>query len=228
MSKKTKIALLIAGIAAASAAAAFFYLYASPQEEAPATPPNPESTPVPRHAASDKPIGIAAKILEGERRNLQFGPYAWRVLAAEGDKALAIAEYVVEHRIYHGSGEDVTWAASALRKYLNGAFLQQFSGSEQRQILKTKNLNPDNPKHESNGGADTTDRVFLLSIEEAEKYFSGGGDRQSSDWWWLRSPGLTNSHAARVHSDGSIIAEGRNVDDVTGSVRPALWLNLKP
>ena len=64
--------------------------------------------------------------------------------------------------------------------------------------------NADNPRYGKSGGRDTEDRVFLLSLWEAEKYFEDDEDRRTfptvyaiaqdvyvnSDlgtvWWWLR------------------------------------------
>ena len=46
-------------------------------------------------------------------------------------------------------------------------------------------------------------------------------------WWWLRSPGFYGDDAAVVNHAGRVSELGRSVDDSAGSVRPALWLNLK-
>jgi len=51
---------------------------------------------------------------------------------------------------------------------------------------------------------DTKDKIFLLSANEAEKYFENDGERVENDsnrnpiWWWLRSPGDSNRNAADV------------------------------
>ena len=46
-------------------------------------------------------------------------------------------------------------------------------------------------------------------------------------WWWLRSPGFLSHSAALVFIVGVVYESGDTVDDSAGSVRPALWLNLK-
>ena len=79
----------------------------------------------------------------------------------------------------------------------------------------------------TSGGKNTTDKVFLLSIAEAEKYFDSDdarlctptgyaktqgiyvsrgafSDGKATCWWWLRSPGINSHHAAIVDFDGSI------------------------
>ena len=48
----------------------------------------------------------------------------------------------------------------------------------------------------------------------------------TATWWWLRSPGLSNYHAALVHIDGIVYFRGGIVCSASGGVRPALWLNL--
>jgi hypothetical protein len=53
---------------------------------------------------------------------LLFGSYRWRVLAVEDRGVLIITEGIVALRWYHDAFVNVTWAACALRQYLNHAF----------------------------------------------------------------------------------------------------------
>jgi hypothetical protein len=87
-----------------------------------------------------------------------------------------------------------------------------------------------NPPREF-GGSATNDRVFLLSEDEADRYFAHSTDRRAYylgalNSWWLRSPGDRASRAAIVDYDGSVNAYGSDVHNGGGGVRPALWLNL--
>lgn len=169
----------------------------------------------------------------------------WIVLAKENGKALVISKYALDSRQYNSADADVTWENCSLRKWMNGTFLNNaFSAEEQAQIQNTNVSADKNPTYRTNPGNATTDKVFLLSITEAEKYFSFDGARQcepteyavangadvDSDngncWWWLRSPGYFQDRAAPVRSDGSVECRGFLVysDDVC--VRPALWINL--
>ncbi|WP_099205779.1 DUF6273 domain-containing protein [Scatolibacter rhodanostii] len=160
---------------------------------------------------------------------LSFGSYDWRVLDKQEDKVLMITEKIIEQRPYHDVYKDTTWAECALRKYLNGEFYDRFSEAEKARIIPVLNQNLDNPWYGSRGGDDTTDNVFLLSLEEAAcKYFGdssanlyhkgknqrywferkdkNNGKRlamlQDNDWnwwWWLRSPGRVNVKAVYIH-----------------------------
>ena len=101
-----------------------------------------------------------------------------------------------------------------------------------------------NPKYGANPGNDTTDKIFLLSITEAEKYFSSNSKRvckptayaeangvyisnDSSCWWWLRSPGVLPNSAADVADGGSIYYVGNYANDVNICVRPAMWISIE-
>ena len=98
----------------------------------------------------------------------------WRVLEVdrEHDRALLIAERPVCNRQYHSKWEDITWEHCDLRAWLNGEYFDTaFSEEEKAAIAETHLSNPDNPKYNTPGGNDTSDRIFLLSIDEAEKYF---------------------------------------------------------
>lgn len=188
--------------------------------------------------------------------NLTFGSYykdssnikepiEWLVLKRENNKALITTKYGIECKKYNETYTNVTWETCTLRKWLNNDFYNNaFSSEEKNKLLNTKVHTPDNPKYNTKGGNDTNDKVFLLSIEEAEKYFSSNKSREckptpyakqngaylDSDngncWWWLRSPGLGQCRAAGVGIDGCVYYIGNCVNNDDGCVRPALWINL--
>ncbi len=170
----------------------------------------------------------------------------WLVLKVDGDKALVISKYALDCQQYNKSDDTrVTWETCSLRKWLNGTFLSAaFSSEEQSSIISSTVTADMNPYYSTSPGNNTTDKVFLLSITEANKYFSSDSARQCSGtayakaqgaktntindncWWWLRSPGDRSSRAAFVLSDGSVDNNGRLFDLSYGPVRPALWINL--
>jgi len=107
---------------------------------------------------------------------VQFGDFNWRVLDIKNGKALLISEDIVEQRAYHPCYEGVTWETSKLRQYLNGDFYNNFSQREKDKITETKLSNPDNQWYGINGGNDTLDNIFVLSLEEVDRYFGNSGD----------------------------------------------------
>lgn len=65
------------------------------------------------------------------------------------------------------------------------------------------------------------DLIYLLSIEEYEKYRNKVPNIRG--WWWLRTPGCYNqNYAAAVFSGDSVSYDGFVVDYTLGAVRPAL------
>ena len=180
----------------------------------------------------------------------------WRVLDVDlaAHTALVIAEEAVACREYHDheKREDITWEQCDLRKWLNGAYLTgTFSAEEQAAIVERVNHTPDNPEYHTKGGNDTTDKIWLLSIGEAEQYFKDDADRMCAPtdtakaqgaWtnspyktaggkavceWWLRSPGIGSRYAAYVRYAGSVDSHGSSVSNDSGCVRPAFLLNLE-
>lgn len=171
----------------------------------------------------------------------------WIVLAKEDNRLLIISEYGLDCRLYNEKDtSDLTWKNCTLREWMNHIFLNEaFDTMEQAWIAETIVPNSDNEKYEANGGNETTDKVFLLSTEEAENYFSGDKERRlaaseytkkgkkyafiaDTVWWWLRSPGCREGYAACVSNSGEVQYDGCKVWDFYGIVRPALWLNLTP
>ena len=174
-------------------------------------------------------------------------PLKWRMLKKEDGKALLICTEVVESKPYNSAFTNVTWAECDLRKWLNGEFFQAaFSAGEQGLIVATKLKNPGNGSYGAQGGADTTDKVFCLSINEVESLFKSDSDRKckpsahveaegevlmskdkSGANWWLRSPGDEQGNAASVSGGGHVYEDGWRVNIGFFGVRPAFWLNLE-
>jgi hypothetical protein len=102
---------------------------------------------------------------------ITFGNYNWRVLDPQPGRSLIITDEIIELRWYHREFADITWADCALREYLNQEFYDSFAPNEKTRIIPATNGNPDNPWFRTKGGADTVDRIFLLSLEEVCTYF---------------------------------------------------------
>ena len=175
----------------------------------------------------------------------------WTVLDKDGMSLLLISKQALDCQQYNTSYTDVTWESCSLRKWMNGTFLNKaFNAEEQAQIQNTTVSADMNPEYNTNPGNATTDKVFLLSINEVEKYFNSDEARKcaptayakaqgahTSDsyktasgaatcWWWLRSPGYSQDRAAHVLNDGSVYYYGYGVLNAHDAVRPALWINL--
>ncbi|MCL1792277.1 MAG: DUF6273 domain-containing protein [Oscillospiraceae bacterium] len=110
---------------------------------------------------------------------IKFGGYDWRVLDVQDGKALLLSDKIIEKREYHDEYEDVTWETCELRKYLNEEFYNKFNETEKSMIARTTIANDDNLWFDISGGNATDDKIFLLSLEEADKYFGNSGDYQN-------------------------------------------------
>ena len=168
----------------------------------------------------------------------------WIVLDKQGTNLLLISKYALDCQKYNSSFTDVTWETCTLRTWLNGTFLNAaFSAAEQKQIVTTTVSADKNPKYSTNPGNATQDKVFLLSIDEANKYFKTDDARACAGtayayaqgaykagngncWWWLRSPGYDQLDAAFVNNDGIVSPGGIGVNDDYSAVRPAFWIDL--
>ena len=168
----------------------------------------------------------------------------WLVLDKQDDKLLVISKDGLDCKKYNESYENVTWKDCTLRKWLNSTFMEDaFSTEEQSLIASSVIQNPDNEEFNIPGGEETTDQMFLLSIDEANQYFDSDRERTCrpteyalvndaraySDgfcWWWLRSPGSLQDCAARVQYYGELRTYGYNVAYRHCSVRPAMWIEL--
>ena len=196
-------------------------------------------------------------------------PIKWRVLENANGQLFLLSDQNLDVFQYHVDYESVTWATSTMRSWLNGYGAAQntgsdngidytddnfidtaFSDGEQGAIVDTTVVNDDNPDYNTEGGENTTDKIFLLSIAEAQNssyfadnssristntaYVADGGKTDSSymygvgeaDYWWLRSPGLADYLAASVIYNGGVNSFGYRVNDANIAVRPAFNLDL--
>ena len=178
--------------------------------------------------------------------NLANGPepIEWIVLAKEEKKILIISRYGLDACPYYNYFSNVTWESSALRRWLRGFSNQAFNAEEQEMITDATVRADRNPDYSTDPGNSTTDKIFLLSITEVEKYLSSGKDRlcvptayaekngcyadleESTCSWWLRSPGFSNATAAYVGKDGDLFNKGVPVTLKNRAVRPAMWINI--
>ena len=117
----------------------------------------------------------------------------WIALDKQDGRALLLSVDALDCKPYNKVYEDVTWETCTLRAWLNDEFYNTaFSEKEKEIIALTTNINEDNTigaefRKENGyepatiGGSDTEDRVFLLSIQEVQKYF-GLSDSDLEDY----------------------------------------------
>ena len=178
---------------------------------------------------------------QGEHGEIQ--PIEWRVLAVKGGRALVISEKLLNFAAYNDVLTDVTWETCSLRAWMNDTFYKTaFSRDEQEKIASVRIPNPGNSDNGINGGNETRDKLFALSIEETVKYFPSNKDRMAYitpfahrrhlyeyglplSHWWLRSPGWDNFSASYVRNTMTD-RNGKKVNSHDTALRPAMWLIL--
>ena len=192
-------------------------------------------------------------------------PIKWRVLENADGQLFLLSDQNLDVFQYHTDYESVTWEKSTMRSWLNGYgashntgdsggidytddnFINTaFSEKEQKAIADTTVVNDDNPTYGTEGGENTNDKIFLLSIAEAQNssYFADDNSRIATNTayakeqgahtysstgagdWWLRSPGYGDIDAALVDGDGCLYRLGFSVGNIDVCVRPAFNLNL--
>ncbi|MBR6088826.1 MAG: hypothetical protein IKP86_02760, partial [Anaerolineaceae bacterium] len=179
--------------------------------------------------------------------NAGADPIEWQVLAVEDGRALLLSKYGLDARNFNDINENITWGSSTLRKWLNEDFYNTaFSGTEQNLIVQVTNQNPRNESYKVRGEDPTTDRIFLLNVSEAARYFpdkengaceatayarahgAKEGDNYFEGAWWLRSLSENYNYQA------SVVDTREKTYRFTFAasyhcipVRPAFWLDLQ-
>ena len=112
-------------------------------------------------------------------------PIKWRVLTYDEDsgEALLLADQNLDILMYNEKNKPIDWEKSTIRSFLNcysgmynqdgedyssnGFLNNAFNEEEAAAILETLLVNDDNVIFGNEGGAETTDKVFCLSLDEA-------------------------------------------------------------
>ncbi|MCR4784937.1 MAG: serine/threonine protein kinase [bacterium] len=168
-------------------------------------------------------------------QNGEVEPITWRVLERGNDSLIAISDKGLDAKPYNEDGTDVTWANCTLRRWLNKEFVNRAFDKQEQSLIKAIKLT-----------STATDRIFLLSIDEALCFFADDDDRMCKTtvyannrgaftsftgtcWWWLRSSGDYSNKTAFVYSSGGVPSQFRPAcysGCSCGSIRPAFQLAI--
>lgn len=191
---------------------------------------------------------------EHKYRYFKWENMKWRVLQKNDSTLFLMADQGIDCKDYHALGADISWENSTMRHWLNKDFYDMaFSNDEQKAIVKQMIVNEDNSNYGTEGGNNTKDKVFLLSMEEvinpsygfckrddlkslthmmkATDYAHAMGAYVNSNvyqgncWWWLRSSGYTTFHAVYVGCYGLVRLDGDYIDAYDKTCVPALYLD---
>lgn len=150
----------------------------------------------------------------------------WRVLSNDGKTLRILSDTGLDCKSYHEMGAAVTWEASSLRKWLNGAFYRTAFDNAERAAIVRQSV--DNSDYTVDGGEDSTqDDIFIPSMKEMSDtsygfpaviqnpspcrqmptsdyaYVMGArlgdedGKGDQSCWWWMRTPATEEKDAFR-------------------------------
>lgn len=167
-------------------------------------------------------------------------PIEWLALDRKDGKYLLLSKYVLDGQRFNEDGQrENPWATSSIRQWLNREFYQTAFSQEEQASISEVDL-PD---------VGTTDRVFLLNLDEMNRYLYDDQfyglctnyaatkpvyygcelpDGSWGVWWWLRRGSETVEHLQGDFMKGGAISayagdnEGYSVD----GVRPCVWVDI--
>ena len=95
-------------------------------------------------------------------------PIEWLVLSNDGSELFVVSKYALDCKKYDYYDDWLTtWCDCSLRDWLNDDFYNAAFSKKEQSLIKTTTLkNEDNPKFGTEGGNDTKDKVFLLSLSD--------------------------------------------------------------
>ena len=173
-------------------------------------------------------------------------PLEWIVLEVQEDKAWLMTKYCIDQVIFYPERVPMYWGKSDLRAWLNSDFLQETFTAEEQEIILTTTVENTNPHGMKGAGADTEDKIYLLSKPEVLHFMPEMADRVAypteyakskgctvsektgSCRWWTRTSGARNLDMCGMRLDGRISAYGmQDVDWPTNTMRPVMWVSTE-
>ena len=168
----------------------------------------------------------------------------WKILTIDGEGALITSCYGVSLHAFNNNPSPSTWRTCSLRTWLNHDFLcSSFSDKEQEKIHSI--VLAEEKSEISFSDDQETDKVFILSEEEAERYFSKQADRVllyndslSGTWsfsnglmttcrWWMRGKthDIDGRHCAPICDHDGSFGGYQTANSQRMAVRPAMWVD---
>lgn len=211
---------------------------------------------------SDAEIGSTVQLgLFPQESEDSEDPIEWIVLDKQEGRLLLISKYALTSLPYQALDDGLstfTWKTSQLCKWLNETFLNKAFDKGEAKLLAGMGQDSDAPVKKHIFGQEVIgDKVFLLSISDAYKYFPTDESRQcfptryaikqgaycssvgGTCFWWLRTAvehadesfegNLTEVviRAACVGTSGKVVDIGHYMFNYQYSVRPAIWVNIE-
>lgn len=170
---------------------------------------------------------------------IKFGIYKhedieWQVLDKKDNEIFVITKYIYTYEQYEGCD----WKDSRIRDYLNSDldFCRSTFNEDAKAMIQTTNVVY---KDENGTEKNTADKLFILSVDEYNKYFKNPSEAKCtpaknnsgyySDYnpycWALRSPMIGLGRMECVDKNGEVIKSSSIFDGL--GVRPAMWINLE-
>ena len=130
----------------------------------------------------------------------------WRVLQNDGNTLFVVADRGLDCKDYHDPGDSITWENCTLREWLNNDFYgTAFSSAEQGAVVEQTVVNEDNPYYNTEGGNNTNDKVYLLSIGEVTNPSYGFCEGYStySASRWMQTSDFAHARGAYTYSNSN-------------------------
>ena len=166
----------------------------------------------------------------------------WIIAEKNGDEVLLISKYAIEAVPF--AITNTSWNDSIARQWLNNGFINGSFRTAEKLKIREKSITTvyTNDKGEERIEI-TQDKVFLLSSNEANRYFASDDERMAlatpylktkeahinldngMAHYWLRTP-APNGDVMYVNGSGTINEGGKTVEKIM-AVRPAIWISVK-
>lgn len=171
-----------------------------------------------------------------ENRRSEIKPIEWKILEKTDNRVMLFSIHNIADKTaieFNDSRGDVHWSDCSLRKWLNEEFYNNYLNELEQQMLTetlVKVSGDGNRKNDLGYGEDTMDKVYLLSLEELDKYWKNiiPVESDNQDWWRLRtlSWGEGQTYSASVYSDKNYMVVDDYVSSDYSEIHPVIVIDV--
>ena len=182
---------------------------------------------------------VVVEVVGSEWDTIKFGKnnekdIVWRVLGVDGTDAFIMANEFVATRCFDSGSTSTVWNDSEIKEWLNNTFYDNSFSNQEKSAIKEIVL----PEDIVNGGNETKNKIFLLSVEDIMNNSYGFSSKSEESYtryvkpsngvkrWWLRTTTKDDYNACEVGDYGNVEYIGDRISFDYGGVIPALHIDL--
>ncbi len=157
-----------------------------------------------------------------------FGGEDWFLADRIGSRCLLIKKNAITpdaELVFSDSSANTSWESSSMRRYLNSVYFGESFSEKEKELIIESTIKADiNNVYKGVKVNDTKDKVFLLSVDELNRY-TDYINKTTKSGWWTRTPGANEGTLVFVDINKKILYYGYEMTEESIKMKPIIWVD---